>query len=691
MKQILRSILLIGLVAALPSALKAQPVTDGLVAYFPFTGNASDASGNGNDGTVTTATLTADKDGNPNSAYSFAGGTDKIVIGTNGMDPTQGTISMWVSPNQATTYNNSPTYFDTWGPSGSITNERIVIYQWTQNSSSTIPILYGGIDSWNQATSYEVPDWVLGNWYHISMVWRAKNDGADYIKLYVNGIKVVEQLNLTLDISTSSSTANLGRSLNGYSSYSIIDEVMIFNRPLSDEELASVHQGSNNLSNCLNIYCENGKVGIGTSTPSKLLDVAGDINLTGSLYHEGSALLRNINSNLVLGTNTLSDNGLTSISNNTIIGQYAGSQLTMGDNIFMGHGAGRFQNNSTSNLVIGLYAAYGEANETNTNSGNIILGKSAGFKAKTASHNIFIGTEVSFNNENSTKNIIIGYTTAKHSIGGDNNVVIGNKAGENFQNMSNSVAIGTLAGSNNKGANNVFIGAESGKNNEGHRNVFIGKSADVTGVVNDQLVIDNGVEATPLIAGDFSARTLTIDADISVARTLDASGFTINGEPFTTSPWGTNGDHLFFGTSGDNKQISIGLGATEFITVTPDNPYRLLVGGGILSERVRVMMKNNWPDFVFADDYKLNTLDDVENYIKKYKHLPNVPSAQSVAKEGIDVGQMDATLLQKIEELTLYMIDQNKQLKSQNQKIEDLIKSVELLKKENEELKNKSN
>ena len=87
---------------------------------------------------------------------------------------------------------------------------------------------------------------------------------------------------------------------------------------------------------------------------------------------------------------------------------------------------------------------------------------------------------------------------------------------------------------------------------------------------------------------------------------------------------------------------------------------RLTVDGLLIATQVRVLLKENWPDYVFDNTYKLRSLDEVENYISINKHLPNVPSAADVKKDGIDVAQMDAILLQKIEELTLYMIEMKK-------------------------------
>lgn len=106
----------------------------------------------------------------------------------------------------------------------------------------------------------------------------------------------------------------------------------------------------------------------------------------------------------------------------------------------------------------------------------------------------------------------------------------------------------------------------------------------------------------------------------------------------------------------DNGKVTIG---------NPSNMngnYKLYVETGIITEKLKVATVSNWADYVFDKKYNLLSLREVEKYIKTNKHLPNVPSAEEVAKEGIDMAKMDAKLLEKIEELTLYVIQLNKKI-----------------------------
>ena len=106
-------------------------------------------------------------------------------------------------------------------------------------------------------------------------------------------------------------------------------------------------------------------------------------------------------------------------------------------------------------------------------------------------------------------------------------------------------------------------------------------------------------------------------------------------------------------------------------TTSPDE--KLTVKGKIHTQEVRVdMLGPLVPDYVFANDYKLKSLEEVENYIYENKHLPEIPSAQEIEKNGLMLAEMNMSLLKKIEEMTLYMIEMKKEIEEQNRKIKSL-------------------
>lgn len=92
---------------------------------------------------------------------------------------------------------------------------------------------------------------------------------------------------------------------------------------------------------------------------------------------------------------------------------------------------------------------------------------------------------------------------------------------------------------------------------------------------------------------------------------------------------------------------------------------KLAVGGGIIAESVTVKLQGNWPDYVFKESYALPGLKELKSYILKNHHLPDMPSEEQVAKDGISLGDMDKILVKKIEELTLYLIEKDKEIASQ--------------------------
>jgi hypothetical protein len=123
-----------------------------------------------------------------------------------------------------------------------------------------------------------------------------------------------------------------------------------------------------------------------------------------------------------------------------------------------------------------------------------------------------------------------------------------------------------------------------------------------------------------------------------------------------------------------NGKVSIG----EVSTNTPNYDYQLYVGGGILTERVKVALKTSseWSDHVFAPNYSLIPLDKVADFITENGHLPGVPSADCMVEEGLDVVKMNAMLLEKIEELTLHAIVLSERLAIAEQAIQSLFRSL---------------
>lgn len=139
-----------------------------------------------------------------------------------------------------------------------------------------------------------------------------------------------------------------------------------------------------------------------------------------------------------------------------------------------------------------------------------------------------------------------------------------------------------------------------------------------------------------------------------------------------------------------NDTFGFAYGATNVMKINPittDNPggslsigtnlnpsgYKLAVGGKIIAEELKVQLQSApWPDYVFRNDYKLPTLEEVEKQIQEKGHLINMPSATEVKENGFEVGEMTRIQQEKIEELTLYIIKLNEQLKTQEKRMQAL-------------------
>jgi hypothetical protein len=121
------------------------------------------------------------------------------------------------------------------------------------------------------------------------------------------------------------------------------------------------------------------------------------------------------------------------------------------------------------------------------------------------------------------------------------------------------------------------------------------------------------------------------------------------------------GSRLHVGVNNGKLQLDATQIAIGSVQSTADD-FKLAVSGKIICEELKVELVANWPDYVFADDYKLTPLNELKSFIDTHQHLPDIPKAEDVQKNGFEVGEMNKMLLRKVEELTLYMIDQQEQI-----------------------------
>jgi hypothetical protein len=305
------------------------------------------------------------------------------------------------------------------------------------------------------------------------------------------------------------------------------------------------------------------------------------------------------------------------------IGTTNDQPLTFRVNLFR---VGYIDNSGYSNFFLGKQSGI-----NTVNTGSIFGLDGGGF-------NVSMGEQALWQNTTGAFNVAYGFRALRFNTTGYFNTALGREPLTNnttgFENTalgpyslySNTVGnlnfgIGKRALFNNiDGHNNLAIGVEAGySNTSGSRNIFMGFKAGYLETGSDKLYIANSQTSTPLIYGDFSAKYVSIgDVPASDAKRKDAAAA----------------------------------------------GYNLLVKGGILTEKVKVALVSttDWADYVFEDSYKLMPLSEVESYTKINKHLPNVPSTEEMVANGLDVAATNKMLMEKIEELTLYVIDLNKEI-----------------------------
>ena len=409
-----------------------------------------------------------------------------------------------------------------------------------------------------------------------------------------------------------------------------------------------------------------------------------------------------VGGNVAVGTKAGLEN--TNGTGNTFLGNRAGANNSSGDlNTFVGWRAGSFNSTGEYNVAIGSESA----NANSDGDGNVLLGYAAGFRNDSGNDNVFIGIRSGEYNIDGSTNIGIGDQALNRCANGNFNIGIGNLAlgdnGGGSAQFYGNIAIGLNAGKSVIGNENIIIGNESGIGINGTDNVLIGNDISHVGMQNTYLgsstsagVIQSPIGATAIgfgttilqdhsvIVGDASNANVKVgvgtatptallhvsgDSDSTQIFRVSASGataFRVHGNQ--GSAVGTADLPAFEGllVQGNSTFRSDVVVEDELLvnTTTGANGYTVSVDGRIACEEVRVQEAGLWPDYVFERDYDLTPLADLKKFLGEQKHLPGIPSAAEVQANGFELGNMQKRMLEKIEELTLYVIELEERIQS---------------------------
>lgn len=381
------------------------------------------------------------------------------------------------------------------------------------------------------------------------------------------------------------------------------------------------------------IFKQNGSVGIGTPTGTAGVDARLTIQGAGTTSITNALLIKNASSDSLM---QLLDNGNIGFS---IAPSSATYRLSVNQDGTATRAIGLFSNNNFSGMIGVTDTTMEIAPRSglligSTSAIDLILIPPAGIAS--------VGGNVGIGINNPTARLMIASTGNTYA---SNALMITNSNGDTLLRLNNAGNLGVgYNPSNNLARLNI------GQDADATLGISFYKGSNLAGVIN---ATDSTLEIQSKTGGFLGAST---DLVLLPPQFLGTQG------------------NLGIGVNKPNAKLHVAgaviIGSTTSVTA---NGYKLSVEGMGMFEELKVQLHANWPDYVFSDQYALMPLAELEKQIQQTGHLPNIPSAHEVLQtKGIQLGEMNRLLLEKIEELTLYQIEAHKQIEQLRARIAQL-------------------
>ncbi|MFC3812838.1 LamG-like jellyroll fold domain-containing protein [Lacihabitans lacunae] len=717
------------LLLILPFVTFSQAPTSGLVAYYPLDGGAAiDASGNNRNGNLSGGiTQTANRYGEDGKALMFDGINGSIVVSNWNIltGNASRSMSLWF---KTSGYPPLHSVYLIWGASA--VNQTSWLGTYTSAGNKLLHFSAGSV---NIVSVSNQPQYYDNSWHNMIVT-----SNGTTIKLYLDGVEV-GSLNGTLN--TASSSLFIGRFITASDYFKgALDDIRIYNRALSHQEIQTMY-----LSEVPSQYnTELVKIGSdrfihNTGVANTYMGVRAGLNTNGSNntfygFESGQSGSSGDN-NTFVGTsagkvnvgsaNTFigTESGLTNTSGgaNTYLGHKAGNSQNTSMNVMIGAGSGQYSETGDRNVYIGYQAGYGNSNDKNVGQRNVNIGWSAGYKNTTGNYNTLTGYQSGFANQTGISNTFYGYNTASSLDGGNHNTLLGYNVGQylisgnyntylgsqsgrgaaspNQNTGSSNSVVGYAAGyKNTTGSENSFFGYTSGYfNTIGSKNTFIGREAgfnSTTGTNNTFIGHESGLELVSGSNNTFIGRQansigsskaiLQYSAAIGAEAKVSVNNAIVLGDTIRGIKVGigmTNPQYPLDVKGVVNMRIGfnspgIKINGNDFMGLDQDGEY------WVSNFKMKYSDESQWADKVFTPSYEVLALNNLSQFIHKNGHLPGIPSASDVVQNGVEIQKIIPALLAKIEELSLYLIDQQKAIdiiKSENTELQEEVKKLKAL------------